>query len=262
MLVVLVLFMASQAYAGTVSLTGTCSYTTGNPYVNFTLSNGGNEAATNINIAADLSGALVRNKNYYIGLLGSNSLASMSFDLAPVGIGGYAGYFNVSYDQGGTVEDSVFPCMFYFGKETYGRLVINNTVRENGNVANVDVSVANPTSSDTQIMLEIVLPEGIVTPVEEYSGAMINADSSKNFAFELDGIPQGTSDTGFVMLSYGNQSYHFSSISSFVVKGNATASKSSEISLLPFYLFSSLAIILFALILRIIIRDIATSSHP
>ncbi len=256
LLAVLFLCVASQAYAGTVSLTGTCSYTTGNPYVNFTLSNNGNEAATNINVAADLSGALVRDKNYYIGLLGSNSLASMSFDLAPIGIGGYAGYFNVSYDQSGTVEDSVFPCMFYFGKETHGRLVMNNTVRENGNVANVDVSVANPTGSDTQIMLQIILPEGVVTPVEEYSGAMINADSSKNFAFELDGVSPEASDTGFIILSYENQSYHFSSISSFVVKGNATTSKSSKISLLPFYLFSSLAIILFALILRIIIRDI------
>ena len=255
-LAILFLLTASVACAGTVSLTGTCNYATSSSLVNFTLSNSGNEAAANIVVTAEISGALIKNDSYHINSLGSAAQKRMSFDLAPIGVGGYVGYFNVSYIQGSEAEYSVFPCMFYFGKTAYSKLSMNESVDGIGSNAMINVTVRNPTNENIPIVLEIILPKNIVVPLKEYAGIIVDASSRKNFSFVAQEIPQGASDTGFLMLSYYNQSTHFASISGFNINGNMDNTVKYRLSpMYPFYLFSSFAIILAILILRIAVRD-------
>lgn len=153
-ILVLILFIAMGMMtqfgtaATTISLTGSCQNNILNSSANvihFNLFNSGNGKATNLNVFPSIGGADIISQNVYIPYLKPGNV-SMSFYLDNFSVpGGYVGFFNLKYSQGGSTFFSIFPCFYYIKKKSDTKIVILNVsiknLKKNSGVA--DISLFN-----------------------------------------------------------------------------------------------------------------------
>ncbi|MGC8479440.1 MAG: hypothetical protein ACP5M9_02115 [Candidatus Micrarchaeia archaeon] len=243
-------------YAGTVTLTGTCTKQLNNNYIIFNLSNSGNDAAYNLNIDPKISYA-TSNGHFYISSIGPDSSNNLNITLTNVTAKGtYVNYIVVSYQQSSSIFSAIFPCVDNFFNATQSQLLITKNITVNSPNYLINVTVFNSGNTAQEVNVSLIVPEEFKSISSNYYYENIKPLTKKNVYFNISSLVSGGSYTGFILAAYKSNNLTYSSYQTIIINATSKKTMSSFLNINPFYLFFVIIIIIFlVLILRSFIKS-------
>ncbi len=148
------------AYAGTVTLTGTCTYLQRQGMINFTIANSGNDTAYSMAVIPFIKNARADPAYYTIRSLGPGQSNESDISLGNITMdGSYVDYFLVGYQQGSQSFFSVFPCMVNFGRTAVSLVqIIGANVTSSQGAYNITAEMINEGHGPIDANVTIILP--------------------------------------------------------------------------------------------------------
>ncbi|MCL5430029.1 MAG: hypothetical protein M1504_00960 [Candidatus Marsarchaeota archaeon] len=253
------LFLFGTAYSGTVTLTGTCHSTLSSNYVNFTISNSGNDSATDMYVTPYLFG--MGNGSAasasYAGLLGPGQNYSHSFYINSAPIHGtYAIGFITSYSQGGSAFSAAFPCLASFGAVEGSGISIGNIAQSKGDY--LEATIYNNRSTAVNATVYAIAPYSLEILPKSIS-LSLNPGSYKNVSFEVNSsIPDGIGAfTLAIAAEYTVNGTHHATMSTYDMKAGSSVVQIGvgENRYLPEEIIGTIIIMLVALIITSLLKS-------
>ncbi len=248
-------FMLVQtAYAGTVTLTGTCSGSVlpGN-YIGFSIVNSGNDSAVNMVVTPSLHGLSTYNTSYRIPMLGPGASNAASFFVYNTSYNGsYPDAFYVQYGQGASTFYAVFPCLVGFGSfQQQSNIAITNVTTSQ---ASVKVQLQNTGGNTVNVLLYGFAPPQF--NLTKQTGVTIAPMSKANVTLSFtNSQAPGTSYSMAVAASYFDGSAVHSALKYFTVTSGSGSAQQAQPQFDPAETFIVVAIaVIVALIAISVLR--------
>ncbi len=235
------------AYAGTVTLTGTCTQQLNQNALSFSLHNSGNDSAFDV-VVVPVMGSL-RGAAYESNSLGPGRTFNFTEPIVQHANGSYAYYFTTSYEQGSSSFDAVFPCMARFGNNANGDIGLGYSVSQDGMNYTVYVSVQNNGSADITDNVSLMLPQSFVYVSQPFELVNASAHGTAGASFTVRSSAAG-SYSGAAVSNYQVNGTNIASMISIVLAPEGTAQGPvSGVSVLSLFELSSIIIIVMLLLL-------------
>jgi hypothetical protein len=255
-LAIIGLFLATAlSTAGTVTLTGTCSQAIinkTNNYATFSLSNSGNQTASNLLIIPQIKGVISLNQSESISYLSPNQNQTQKFYFSNFSApGSYAEAFVVEYGQGSNTFYALFPCLLNFGNSSKSTVAIEKVTQASNMLT---ISVLDLSQSPINISVSTLLPPAF-TASPSVQNSLVSPNSAKNFTFNLS-YPQfsGASYTIGIAVSYLQNNIHHATLQPYLITFNP--SKPSFLSkYLIFVIVAFGLMIIIGLIIVSLVKD-------
>lgn len=225
------LLVASTAYAGTVTLTGTCNQNAGSNTLNFTLSNSGNEAGTNLTVQFTILGPGYGGmENFSISQIAPSGSASLSVPLGGIGAapGTLPAYFLVKFHQDTEVYNATFPCLVNIGSSTSSQIYLTtNVIAVQPGLTRINATVANQGNTAVNVNLGLILPPSFTYNHGAASSLTIAPHSSNSTQFNVSYTLTNGNFGGAVAAYYLAAGEYHSTITSIVLSAEPGSSSSS-----------------------------------
>ncbi len=183
-----VMLAGSTLNAGTVTLTGSCrnNLMPGN-VINFTISNSGNDSASNLILIPRVAYAEPTNPVISSAQLKPGSSITYLVPLSNVGVrGSTVASFMLSYEQGASSYFStVFPCMINIGNYTVSEIYQNVNVTRSGNEYMVNATLFNAGPESLDVIVSLLASPAFTYLSAPYLTERVPAYSKRNASFEL-----------------------------------------------------------------------------
>ena len=250
---IMIMLLASNSSATTVTLSGTCNFSMINATNNsilFNLSNSGDASAIGIILNPQIVGGGNVNSTVYINSLPPGSSAINSMHIENISKkGSYVLNIFTQYNQGTSTFYTIFPCEFYYGSYVLSPLSVSSSIDKKGSLI---LNLTNDNSNAIDAKVEVLSPQGFEIGNATRS-VNISAGANANYAFGIS-VPKGSYNATLPIISevsYSNANTHYAlfSTTDIVYDGNK---KPSGINV-------SLYNILFGLIIIVILLLIAIS---
>ncbi len=202
------LLLLGTAYAGTVTLTGTCTQKSGQSTLAFGLLNSGNDTALDVVITPNTRSGQ-KMSEYAVNSIQPQHSVSIDVQLPPnLENGSYVDYFTVVYGQSDSVFSTVFPCVVNIGESTSGNVLLNYTVSYSGKTDTVNVSAYNKGATGITDNISMILPPSFTYLSPTYAMISISPFGYGNASFKIENNVFG-SYSGAVVSEYlaGNASH-------------------------------------------------------
>ncbi len=252
LIVCVILSILSFSYAGTVTLTGTCTQSLIGNTITFNLNNSGDQAAYSVSILPSITNATINNTNFSELVLNPKNNYKIKLLLSNItGNGTYVNYFKVSYQQSNSTFYAIFPCINNFYTDTNSNISLNTNITEKNNIYYINVTVFNKGSSEKIINVSLMLPDSFSYISSSYNITSIKSNQSKNITFVVKGQPGIGSYSGGVSATYVSDGLHYSSYSTLILLQNQnTISVQPVFNISP--IFIAIGVVLFVLLILII----------
>ncbi|MCL4379188.1 MAG: FeoB-associated Cys-rich membrane protein [Candidatus Marsarchaeota archaeon] len=258
--------IAVPASAGTVTLAGACGSNLINSsanYTTFTLSNLGNQTATQLLVVPRLGGGTPTNASQSIASLAPGQNATMTFHFSSVSApGSYAGSYSVAYTQGPDTFFTVFPCVLNFGKAAASLIRIYN-ISWSG--SSLSMMVINLGQSPVYANVTVIVPQAFsISP--KNTTLYLGGSSSSRVGFAVS-HPSSSGATYEIAASasYVSSGVHYASLQLYTLAFPASSSTQSGLlssQYAPYILIVAVIAVLVALIIYASIRKRRKGKAP
>ena len=257
--VLMVLLTAGAASAGTVTLAGTCSQNLVNSsarYTTFTLSNLGNQTATQLLVVPNFGGGIPTNSSQSISSLDPGQNTIMAFRFASFSTpGSYASSYSVSYSQGTSTFFVVFPCVLDFGSQTTSLIRIYNISLIGSTLS---MQVINLGQSAVNANITVILPQSFAISPQN-ANVSFAPSASKRVSFSISHPSVSGASYGVAAsASYVSGNLHYASMQPYLLGFQPSSAGSGAASFLsqylPYILIAAVVLLLLGLIIFASIR--------
>ncbi len=255
------------ASAGTVTLSGACGSNLINSsanYTTFTLSNLGNQTATQLLVVPRLGGGTPANASQSIASLAPGQNTTMTFHFSSTSApGSYAGSYSVTYTQGPATFFTVFPCVLDFGKAAASLIRIYN-ISWSG--SSLSMMVINLGQSPVYANVTVILPQTF-SAYPKNTTVYLNGSSPSRVSFAVS-HPSSSGATYEIAAaaSYLSSGVHYASLQlytlAFPAPGSSTQSGLLSSPYAPYILIVAVIAVLVALIIFAAIRKRRKAKEP
>jgi hypothetical protein len=208
-----------SAFAGTVTLTGSCPNRVLNGTAFFNLSNSGNDSAYRLTVVPRIPTARTKYAAYNLSVLAPGATGAFNMALASAtGRGTYAGQVDVAYQQGNEYFTAVFPCTFSFRNATASSVYLTPTVIDEGNgTVLVRVSVFNGGATEVNANVSLILPPSLSVASALNIAQDLRPNAQSNVSFYVNPPPAQASYSAAVAASYDSGGMGYASLSTFAI---------------------------------------------
>lgn len=220
------MLFSGLAFAGTVSITGTCqsNLLPGN-VLNFTIINTGNDTAYGLTLSPSISGASLLNNTYAISSLPPNIKVPILIPLVNIGVQGtYVDSFMLTYQQGTSTFTALFPCLINLGKATTSGIYLSVNASSSSGRGALNVSIFNGVRENFSVNVTALFPPSFVFSTSKSYTVNLGPYQTKNVFFDFT-YPSGqASYAGAVAGSYISANATYSSFAPIIISGSSHAS--------------------------------------
>ncbi len=248
----LVVFLALvPVYAGTVTLTGTCTQQS-QGLINFSLFNSGNDSALLVSVTPHVHA--VNSSVYTTNSIGPGQMFSFVVQTAQHNNGSYVYYFSVRYSQTGSVFYAVFPCSTVFGNGTVGSVAMNYSLSYYNTNYTIYVYVHNYENFGIADNISLILPQDFNYITQPFYTVEIPAGGNGTAVLKVRSNATG-SYSGAIVSNYLANGTDHASLLNIILTPQSTQQAKSFISLNS--LFELFAVLVIALLILLIARAFA-----
>ena len=254
-----IIFIFGVSYAGTVTLTGTCTKALSQNNIVFSLSNSGNDTAYNIHVIPTIYYAQTNSSYYVSPSIGPNDAFVTNVLLQNITANGtYIDYMTVAYQQGGSVFSALFPCSASFNTQTSSQVLLSKNITYLNGIYYINVTAFNAGKIGITPNISIILPEGFSYLNQNYNKTYIPGLSHQNYIFKVKNNVGG-SYSGAVAAQYTDNGLNYGTFLSFVLGQEAITQKIPG-GINFFYIgIIAVILILIALIIRAAVKKKANN---
>ncbi|MEM0200952.1 MAG: hypothetical protein QXD23_00930 [Candidatus Micrarchaeaceae archaeon] len=256
---ILILSLIEFSYAGTVTLTGTCSKNINENFVNFSLINEGNQAATFLKIIPKMQNVTLNKTEYFLSSLTPNKTYFTDFFFKNITANGtYVDYFNVNYTQSNNSFSAVFPCLESFYTNTDSKILLTKNVTDKNGTYYINITAFNNGNTDKLVNISLILPDDFQFLTKNYTLTKIKNQRNKTIQFIVKTGSKIGSYSGAIIASYDNNNLHFATYQQIIISQNQESSTNQNNN---FNIFTFLIGIIFIIFLILIIRAFLKSKE-
>lgn len=216
--VFILILILGFSYAGTVTLTGTCSKSLTSNIITFGLNNSGNEAAYSLQITPVISNANLKTNSYTIIALNPGSKYNVNVSLTNITANGtYVNYFKISYQQSNSTFDALFPCIDNFYTITNSTISLSKNVTENNNTYYINITATNNGNTNKTVNVSLILPQTFQYISKSYSVTKLTSGDTSVNTFKVKTQSGVGSYSGAIIASYVNNGLHYSTYQTLVL---------------------------------------------
>ena len=224
LLLLLPFVLAGTAFAGTVTLTGSCiQENTTYGKISFILVNSGNQSASSLSVVPSIIGSGKFYPVYTYNELVPGTQINLSISNLDInGSGIYPAYFNVSYRQGAALYSDVFPCTsgIKIGNATVSsEIMLTYGISNTSSGYVIGVNALNAGYGTANATIGLVAPGGLDFSGQSAYNIEMRPGHTYSINFTLSNMAGGYSSyTAMLYATYRSGNYTHSTVSDIAIR--------------------------------------------